>query len=82
MSDKNKLNYGKLTDSAVHICVDMQRMFAENTDWETPWMGRVVPKVRQIVEAHPSRTIFTRFIPAERPAKAKARGSAITSAGN
>lgn len=50
----------------VHLCVDMQRLFAEDTDWHTPWMGRVLPNVERLAGAHPERTIFTRFIPARR----------------
>ena len=45
----------------------MQRMFAEQTEWHTPWMPRVIPLARRIAAAHPARTIFTRFIPASRP---------------
>src|SRR5262245_53595864 len=45
----------------------MQRMFAEDTPWKTPWMSRVLPKVYQLVEARPAHTIFTRFIPVEHP---------------
>ncbi|HEX2529456.1 MAG TPA: isochorismatase family cysteine hydrolase [Geminicoccus sp.] len=67
MSDKHKLRYGPLSERSLHLCVDMQRMFAEDTDWKTPWMARVLPKVVQITEAHPDSTIFTRFIPATRP---------------
>jgi hypothetical protein len=26
-----------------HICVDVQRMFAEETPWHVPWMARVIP---------------------------------------
>lgn len=44
----------------------MQRMFAEPTDWQTPWMNRVLPQVCRLAAAHPERTIFTRFIPAAR----------------
>jgi nicotinamidase-related amidase len=43
----------------------MQRMFAEATDWNLPWMERVRPVVRLVAERHPERTIFTRFIPAQ-----------------
>lgn len=50
---------------AAHLCVDMQRMFAEDTEWRTPWMDRVLPVVTRIAEAHAARTIFTRFIPPE-----------------
>ncbi|WP_373622426.1 cysteine hydrolase family protein [Methylobacterium sp. OAE515] len=60
-----------LGDGCVHLCVDMQRMFAEPTDWQTTWMPRVLPHVRRIAEAHPERTIFTRFIPAARPGEGR-----------
>ena len=58
---------GALTKTCVHLCCDMQRMFAEDTEWHTPWMRRVVPLVRRIAEAHASQTVFTRFIPASHP---------------
>jgi nicotinamidase-related amidase len=45
----------------------MQRMFAEQTEWHTAWMPRVIPLARRIAETHPERTIFTRFIPASHP---------------
>ncbi|MFN4282701.1 MAG: cysteine hydrolase family protein [Alphaproteobacteria bacterium] len=48
---------------AVHLCVDMQRMFAEPTPWRTPWMARVAPVVESVAARHAARTIFTRFIP-------------------
>jgi nicotinamidase-related amidase len=67
VKDENALRFGALTNTCLHICVDMQRLFAEDTDWHTPWMGRVLPNVVRIVEAHPAQTIFTRFIPAEKP---------------
>ncbi len=51
----------------IHVCVDMQRMFAEDTDWHTPWMERVRPVVHRLASRIAERTIFTRFIPAERP---------------
>lgn len=54
-----------------HLCVDMQRMFAEETDWQTPWMPRVLPRVERLVAAHPDRTIFTRFLPADRPGEGR-----------
>lgn len=57
----------ELSEKVVHICVDMQNMFARETEWHTPWMKRVAPRVARLVEAHPERTIFTRFIPAREP---------------
>jgi nicotinamidase-related amidase len=66
-ADQRELRYGPLGNNCVHVCVDMQRLFAEDTEWKTPWMDRVLPKVHQLVAARPARTIFTRFIPAQRP---------------
>ncbi|MGU3420224.1 cysteine hydrolase family protein [Methylobacterium sp. D54C] len=62
---------GALGPDCVHLCVDMQRMFAEPTDWQTPWMNRVLPHVCRLAAAHPERTVFTRFIPAARPGEGR-----------
>lgn len=67
MAKNDELRYGPPGESAVHICVDMQRMFAESTEWKMPWFSRVVPNVTAIAAAHPEKTIFTRFIPALKP---------------
>ncbi len=48
-----------------HICVDMQTLFAEETDWHAPWLTRVLPAIEALAEMSASRTIFTRFIPPE-----------------
>ncbi len=70
-SDKSEgLLYGPLGDRWVHLCVDMQVMFAGDTPWHTPWMKRVLPNVCHIVELEPARTIFTRFIPPLTPSDA------------
>lgn len=61
------LRFGPLRDSWAHLCVDMQRMFAEPTEWHTPWMERVLPNVVAVVELDPTRTIFTRFITPRSP---------------
>ena len=61
------LRFGPLGQHCVHLCVDMQRLFAAQTDWNTPWMQKVLPQVRTIAEAHPAETIFTRFMPLARP---------------
>lgn len=53
-----------------HICVDMQRMFAEDTPWQVNWAERVLPAVARLTSACPERTIFTRFIPPRRAADA------------
>jgi nicotinamidase-related amidase len=65
-SKSNEFHYGAPGETAVHICVDLQRMFAEATDWKMPWLERVLPNVVAITAAHPERTIFARFIPARK----------------
>jgi nicotinamidase-related amidase len=67
MSKSDTLRYGPPGESAVHLCVDMQRMFAEGTEWKMPWLERVLPNIVAIASAHPDKTIFTRFIPARKP---------------
>jgi nicotinamidase-related amidase len=64
---KGGLRFGPLEKTTVHVCVDMQRLFAESTPWQTPWMARVAPRIVELAAAHPANTIFTRFVPAARP---------------
>jgi nicotinamidase-related amidase len=56
-----------LTDRSIHLCIDMQRLFAPGGPWPTPWMERVLPAITAIAERHAGRTIFSRFIPPEKP---------------
>ena len=67
MPKNDELRYGPPGETAVHLCVDMQRMFAEGTDWKMPWLERVLPNIVSITSTHPERTIFTRFIPVQKP---------------
>jgi nicotinamidase-related amidase len=67
MAASGPLRFCPLGARTVHLCIDMQRLFAEDTPWHTPWMNRVLPVVAQIAERHAARTIFTRFIPARHP---------------
>jgi len=50
-----------------HLCVDMQRMFAEDTPWNIPWMNRVREPVAALSRVRASDTIFTRFVPPSTP---------------
>jgi nicotinamidase-related amidase len=67
MAKDDELRYGAPGETAVHLCVDMQRVFAESTEWKMPWLERVLPNIVSVTSAHPERTIFTRFIPARKP---------------
>jgi nicotinamidase-related amidase len=56
----------------IHLCIDMQNLFAAGGPWATPWMERVMPLGVALVEHAPVRTVFTRFIPPQ--SKEAARG--------
>lgn len=52
---------------AGHLCIDVQVMFAEETEWHAPWLKRVLPAIEALVEREPARTVFTRFVPPANP---------------
>lgn len=52
---------------AVHLCIDMQNIFAPGGLWATPWMERVLPTIVSVVSRNPARTMFTRFIAPQDP---------------
>lgn len=62
-----------LSPRAVHLCVDMQRIFSPEGPWPTPWMERVLPVVTRIAERFPERTVFTRFVTPNSPDEATGR---------
>ncbi len=64
---KGGLQFGPLGESWLHLCIDMQRVFAEPTEWHTPWIERVLPNVVHLAELDPARTVFTRFVPPQSP---------------
>ena len=68
---KRGLIHGPLGPDAVHLCVDMQRLFGAGSPWEVPWMERILPEVASLCAHRPERTVFTRFIPAARPEEAR-----------
>jgi len=67
----DELHFGELGASCCHLCIDMQRLFAEDTDWRTPWMERVLPAMEELTAQHAGATVFTRFIPPRDAASAR-----------
>jgi nicotinamidase-related amidase len=64
------LRFGPI-EKAVHICVDMQRLFAEDTEWASPAVNEIAPAVARVCERSPAHTIFTRFLTPDRVEDAK-----------
>jgi nicotinamidase-related amidase len=46
----------------LHVVIDMQRLFAEETDWHTPVIADILPNVLCLCEACQGRTIFVKFM--------------------
>lgn len=65
------LRHGPIAANAVHICVDMQVLFASGSPWQVPWFEKTLPNIRRIATAHAAATIFTRFLPPKRPSDAR-----------
>jgi nicotinamidase-related amidase len=61
------LRHGPLGPDCVHLCVDMQRMFAPPYPWAMPWLCRILPVVERLCARSPARTVFTRFLPPRSP---------------
>lgn len=49
-------------DKTVHLAIDMQRVFADKTDWHMADFHAIVPPIAAIAAALPERTLFTRFV--------------------
>lgn len=47
-----------LEQTAAHIAVDMQCVFAEPSEWFVPWLPKVPPDVLEIAERHPGTAVL------------------------
>lgn len=59
-----------LTANCLHVVIDMQRLFAEGTEWHTPALMQILPNVLRLCQASGPRTAYARFIPAANAASA------------
>ena len=62
MPDRRPLPFGFLDEHALHICIDMQRIFLEPGPWYAEAGLAILPKIEQIVHARNLQTIFTKFL--------------------
>jgi hypothetical protein len=81
MSKSDELRRGAPGDTAVHLCVDMQRMFAEGTDWKMPWLERVLPNILSITSPIPRKQFSPASSRPGSPARALACGVISMSGG-
>ena len=46
----------------VHVVVDMQRLFAEETGWRVPDLAALLPPIGKLIAHRPARALYARFI--------------------
>jgi nicotinamidase-related amidase len=46
----------------VHVVIDMQRLFAEATDWQVATLPEILPAIETLIRLHPTQTVYTRFL--------------------
>jgi nicotinamidase-related amidase len=51
-----------LGPDAVHVVVDMQRLFAEDTSWHVARLPEIIPAIGRLVTHRPRRALYTRFV--------------------
>ena len=56
------LKFGALGSKTLHLCIDMQLMFALETKWASEAIWRALPGILKISDRYTSKTVFTRFI--------------------
>ena len=56
------LPFGPLGPGTVHVAVDLQRIFAEDTAWQCTAIPAILPNVLKLAHAKPGRTVWTRFV--------------------
>ena len=62
----------RLGPDTVHVAVDMQRLFAEDTGWQVPGFAGILSNVRRLAGHRPERTLYPCFITP--PSASAARG--------
>ena len=75
------LHHGPLGENCLHICVDMQGLFAAGGPWPIPWMENVLPRIEEAVSGHARQTLSRAlFLPTDL-VQAPERGRATIAGG-
>jgi len=56
------MSLAPLSQNTLHVVIDIQRIFAEETVWHTPVIAEIVPNVISLCEALPDKTLFAKFM--------------------
>ncbi len=63
----------ELSPTIVHMAIDMQNVFAQETAWRLAHIDTIVPNIARLAEAFAGRTLFTRFVTPTTAQEAKGR---------
>ena len=55
-------NLAPLGPDTVHVVIDMQRLFDEETGWRVPDLAATLPPIARLIEHRPARALYARFI--------------------
>lgn len=61
------LRFGPVDQDSLHICVDMQLLFANDSPWASQAVAKALPAAREITARKAQSTIFTRFLSPREP---------------
>jgi nicotinamidase-related amidase len=64
MNEMEQLPFGPLDARALHVCIDMQRIFLEPGPWYGEACLSVFEPQKRLIDHAPARALFTRFITA------------------
>lgn len=64
------LPFGPIEANALHICIDMQRLFLEPGIWYGEACLRVIEPINRLIAHKPENALFTRFITANTASEA------------
>jgi nicotinamidase-related amidase len=56
-----------LPANALHVAIDVQRLFAEHAEWGVPSLPSIMPNLLRLSRHRPAQTVFTRFVPPAAP---------------
>jgi len=56
------MRLAQFSPKTLHLVIDMQRLFAEETEWHTPVIADILPNVLRLCEAFKGRTMFVKFM--------------------
>jgi nicotinamidase-related amidase len=62
------LRFGPIASNAVHLCIDMQRLFAQDSPWASGAVQAALPAAREVCRWKPRVTVFTQFLCPDDPA--------------